>query len=214
MKNIIFIAPPAAGKGTQSDKLVQKYGYNHISTGDLLREEVATGSELGNRINEIMVSGGLVDDSIVTELLKKELSKNDNGFILDGYPRNISQANNLDNLLKELHKKIDVVLYLDMDIKTAMERALGRLVCSKCGKSYHKTNELLKSKIDGICDDCDSPLISRSDDNEVTFTSRFESYVNNTKPLLDYYDSIGILNVVDNSGTPDSTFELIERVID
>ena len=140
MKNIIFIAPPAAGKGTQSSLLVDKYGFIHISTGDLLRNEVASKTELGIKLEEIMSSGNLVDDEIVTELLKKRLSLKDTnvGYILDGYPRTLAQANTLDSVLTDLEMDIKAVLYLDMDVDTAMKRALGRITCPKCGRGYNK----------------------------------------------------------------------------
>lgn len=215
MKNIIFIAPPAAGKGTQSDLLVKKYGYVHISTGDLLRDEVNRKSELGIKISDIMSSGEFVSDEIVTELLKNRLTQNDtnNGFILDGYPRNIAQANTLDALLSELDKKVDAVLYLEMDSTIAMHRALGRITCSNCSRGYNKYEENLKPLKEGYCDDCGGELISRSDDNESTFKVRFDAYIENTQPILEFYREKGILNIIDNSGTPDNTFALIESVI-
>lgn len=215
MKNIIFIAPPAAGKGTQSEILMSKYGYVHISTGDLLRNEVESKSELGLKLTEIMSSGELVSDEIVTELLRKRLSEKDTetGFILDGYPRNIAQAKILDDLLKNLGKEIGAVIYLDMDINTAMHRALGRLTCPECGRGYNKYEEATKPKDEGLCDDCKIALTSRSDDNEDTFKIRFNAYIENTEPLLDYYKELGILNVIDNSGTPSETSALIESVI-
>ena len=158
MKNIIFVAAPAAGKGTQSDLLVKKYGYAHISTGDLLRNEVASGSEFGAELKKIMESGSLVSDEIVTELLKKRLECDDvnNGFILDGYPRNVSQAEALDNLLESLGKKIDVCISLDMDMETALKRALGRMSCPQCGTGYNKYFDAMKPKEEGICDNCGS----------------------------------------------------------
>lgn len=215
MKNIIFIAPPAAGKGTQSDLLVNKYGYVHISTGDLLRKEVALETELGKKLTAIMSSGELVSDEIVSELLKKRLGDADiqNGFILDGYPRTLDQAKILEAILEELNLRIDAVLYLDMDLEVAMHRALGRITCPKCKRGYNKYEEVLKPKIEGICDDCETELISRSDDNEETFKTRFDTYIKSTKPLLNYYDNLGILNIIDNSGTPESTFVRIESVI-
>lgn len=215
MKNIIFIAPPAAGKGTQSDLLVKKYGYVHISTGDLLREEVNSKTELGNKLADIMESGELVSDEIVTELLRKRLSKEDikAGFILDGYPRNIIQADILKNLIFELGLSIDVVIYLEMDATTAMHRALGRITCPNCGRGYNKYEDILKPKIEFICDDCNVDLISRSDDTEETFKTRFDTYIKNTSPLLEYYKEEGILNIIDNSGTPEETFKHIESVI-
>lgn len=215
MKNIIFIAPPAAGKGTQSDLLKKNYGYVHISTGDLLRNEVASGSELGQELASIMQSGALVSDDIVTKLLNNRLMQSDckNGFILDGYPRNINQAKKLDELINDLNIKIEAAIYLDMDEELAMHRALGRLTCPDCTRGYNKYEEVLKPKEMGICDDCKIALVSRSDDNEETFKERFNTYIENTKPLLDYYRESGILYVVDNSGTPSETFNKIESVI-
>ncbi len=215
MKNIIFIAPPAAGKGTQSDLLVKKYNYVHISTGDLLRSEVASGSDLGNELSDIMKSGALVSDEIVTELLRKRLDQDDarRGFILDGYPRNVNQAKVLDELAKSLGITLDVAIYLDMPEETAMHRALGRLTCPQCGKGYNKYESVMKPIKDNICDDCGVELQGRSDDNEETFKVRFNTYVENTKPLLEYYDNKSILKTIDNSGTPSDTFNSIESVI-
>ena len=194
--NIIFVAPPAAGKGTQSNLLVEKYGLAHISTGDLLREESNSGSDLGNQLKVELTTGKLISDEIVIDLLKKRLMKDDikNGFILDGYPRSLEQARLLEGILNELNMKIDHVLYLDMDKELAMHRALGRLTCPECGKGYNKYEEVMKPKVDGKCDDCHVDLECRSDDNEETFKTRFETYVKNTEPLLDYYKDKGILD--------------------
>ncbi|MCR4581760.1 MAG: adenylate kinase [Bacilli bacterium] len=213
--NIIFVAPPAAGKGTQSALLVEKYGVAHISTGDLLRAEVNKGSELGKSLQEKMSTGELIADDIVIDLLKNRLMENDikKGFILDGFPRNLNQAHMLDEMLEELNMKIDHVLYLDMDKELAMHRALGRMTCPNCGKGYNKYEEIMKPKVDGKCDDCQIDLESRSDDNEETFNTRFDTYLDNTQPLLDYYKEIELLNVIDNSGTPEDTFKKIEEVI-
>lgn len=215
MKNIIFIAPPAAGKGTQSDLLVKKHGYVHISTGDLLRDEVNKKSELGIKLKEIMSSGQFVSDEIVTELLRNRLAESDtdNGFILDGYPRNIRQADILDNLLNSLGKSIGSVIYLDMDMDTAMHRALGRVTCPKCGRGYNKYEDAMKPKNEGICDDCGESLTSRTDDTEDAFKIRFKAYIENTEPLLNYYREKGVLNIIDNGGTPENTNSLIESVI-
>ena len=213
--NIIFVAPPAAGKGTQSNLLVEKYGIAHISTGDLLREEVASGSDLGLSLKDKMASGELISDDIVLGLLKNRLMKDDvkKGFILDGYPRTLNQANTLDTMLEELNMKIDHVLYLDMDKTLAMHRALGRMTCPNCGAGYNKYEEVMKPKVDGKCDKCSSDLVSRSDDNEETFNTRFDTYLDNTQPLLDYYKERELLTVIDNSGTPEDTFNKIKEVI-
>ena len=213
MKNVIFIAPPAAGKGTQSELLVSEFNYNHISTGDLLREKQNDGTELGEMIKEMLKSGALVEDSLVTELLKEKLSRINGPFILDGYPRNIKQANILEILLKLLDLNIDAVIYLNVDCDLAMKRALGRLSCPKCNKIYHKYNESTKPKIDGLCDECKVELISRSDDNEESFKIRFATYIENTEPLLDFYRNLGKLVVINKNDTPEETFMEVKKVI-
>ena len=153
--NIIFIAPPAAGKGTQSFLLEEKYNYKHISTGDLLREEITKKTELGANIESIISKGELVSDEIITTLLKNELKKlKHQKFILDGYPRNIAQAETLENIFNELNIENYGTIYLSLDEETATKRALGRIVCSKCGASYNTYFKNLMPKEDGICDKC------------------------------------------------------------
>ena len=216
MKNIIFIAPPAAGKGTQSDLLVEKYGYIHISTGDLLREEIAAGGELANEISSIIEAGKLVSDELVATLLTKRLSQDDvreHGFILDGYPRNIAQAKTLEEILEETKNSIDCVIYLELDEENAMKRALGRATCPKCKKGYNIYLEGFKPMKDGICDNCGSELETRSDDNEETFKSRFQTYINSTSPLLEFYRAAGILNNINSLQDKSKIFEEIESVI-
>ena len=213
MKNIIFIAPPAAGKGTQSELLVSEFGYNHISTGDLLRSKQNDGSELGNYIKDLLSQGKFVDDEIVTKLLSDKLSTINGPFILDGYPRNIEQANILENVLKSLSLSIDAVIYLDVDSETAMKRALGRVSCPKCNKIYNKYIEEKMPKVTNVCDDCGVELIGRSDDNEESFKIRFDTYISQTQPLLDYYKSNGLLVIIDKVNTPNETFEEVKKVI-
>ena len=213
MKNIIFIAPPAAGKGTQSELLVSEFGYNHISTGDLLRSKQNDGSELGNYIKDLLSQGKFVDDDIVTKLLSDKLSSINGPFILDGYPRNIEKANILDGVLKSLNLSIDAVIYLDVDSETAMKRALGRVSCPKCNKIYNKYIEEKMPKVTNVCDDCGVELIGRSDDNEESFKIRFDTYISQTQPLLDYYKSNGLLVIIDKVNTPNETFEEVKKVI-
>jgi len=213
MKNVIFIAPPAAGKGTQSELIVENFKYEHISTGDLLRNKQNDGSDLGNQIKELLKTGKLIDDEIVTELLKERLVNIKGNFILDGYPRNIKQASILSDLLSELDINDIAVIYLDVDEDTAMKRALGRITCPKCKRTYNKYNELTKPKIMGLCDDCNIELVGRSDDNEETFKIRFNEYINNTKPLLDYYKEKSLLYVMDNKIDPNELFKSIKEVI-
>jgi adenylate kinase len=216
MKNIIFIAPPAAGKGTQSDLLVEKYGYIHISTGDLLREEIAAGGELANEISSIIEAGKLVSDELVATLLTKRLSQDDvkqHGFILDGYPRNIAQAKTLEEILEEVQSSVDVVIYLELDEENAMKRALGRATCPKCKKGYNLYLEGFKPQVDGICDVCGTKLETRSDDNEETFKSRFQTYMDSTSPLLEFYRASGLLRNINSLQDKNKIFEEIESVI-
>ena len=209
MKNIVFIAPPAAGKGTQSDLLVKKYNYLHISTGDLLRNEVATKSELGEKIDQIQKKGELVSSKIVNELLTKALKESNKPFILDGYPRNEEQINYLENILNDVNKEIGVVIYLNVSEELACKRATGRLICPKCSSTYHKY--FVKPIKEGICDNCGENLITRADDTEETFKIRYNTYINNTKPILDYYNQKGLLKIIDKTDA-DEVFE-IEKVI-
>lgn len=211
MKNIIFIAPPAAGKGTQSELLISKYGYEHISTGDLLRNEIKSGSDLGKELDSMMKSGSLISDEIVNRLLINALSNITKPFILDGYPRTISQALKLDEILASLNKSVDVVVYLDVEEELAMKRATGRLSCKSCNRIYHKY--FSKPRVEGICDDCGSSLISRADDTPDTFKVRYDTYINNTKPLLDFYSNKNILVKIDANKEADETFSEIEKVI-
>ncbi len=189
MKNIIFIAPPAAGKGTISDYLVKNYHYEHLSTGDLLRDEVASGSLLGKEIDKIISSGNFVSDELMIQLVAKELDKlRDRPFILDGFPRTIEQAQRLEEMLISLGLTNNVAIYLDIDIDTATKRALGRVVCPNCKRSYNIYNEELKPLRDNICDDCGVFLEKRSDDTEETFKMRFQKYLEKTSPIVDYYE--------------------------
>ena len=212
MKNLILVAPPAAGKGTLSEALVDAFNYTHISTGDLLREKQNDGTELGNEIKELMQSGSLVGDEIVTALLKEKLSTIQGSFILDGYPRNLKQADILNNLLDELNLNIGKVVYINVSKEVAMERALGRISCSQCNKIYNKYNSEMMPKVEGICDVCGGKIVGRSDDNEEAFKVRFDNYVNNTKPLLDYYEEKGLLYVT-NTNTSKEVFEEVKKVI-
>ena len=217
MKNIIFIAPPAAGKGTQSKLVIAEYNIPHISTGDLLREEVNSGSDLGVYLKQEMDKGNLISDETITTLLKNRLSKSDcaNGYILDGYPRNVTQAKIYENLLKELNKDLGSVIFLDIDKSLALERTLSRIVCPNCGASYNLNIEALKPIKEGICDKCNNTLKIRSDDNKETFLNRFDTYINNTKELIDYYDKLGVLSriKINKEDSAQDIFNEIKKII-
>ncbi len=208
MKNILFIAPPNGGKGTESEKLVENFGYIHISTGDLLRD-MDKSTPLGQEISSLMASGKLVSDELIFELLKEKLSTLDGKpFILDGCPRNIHQANMLEDLLDNLHLSLDAVIYLDVPYDILLKRALGRVSCPECKSVY---NTYFKApKENGICDKCGGALIHRDDDSEETFKVRFDTYMESTKPLVDFYKKSGKLYSV--NGVEDVHDEVV-RVI-
>ncbi len=199
MKNIIFIAPPAAGKGTQSKLVSEEYNIPHISTGDLLREEVAKGTKLGKEIKKDMDQGNLVSDEIITALLKQRITAADakKGYILDGYPRTLNQAKIYKDLLEELKYDKGVVIFFDIDKKRALERTLSRIVCSNCGSSYNLLVDELKPKKENICDRCHHELTTRNDDTEEVFIHRFDTYINSTKDLIDYYKAEGLLHRIE-----------------
>lgn len=184
--NIIFIAPPAAGKGTQSELLCSKYNMNHISTGDLIRETINSNNEKSSELKEIIEQGKLVSDEFILELVKDKVNQNGD-FIFDGFPRNIKQAKLFDELLNSLNKKVDYVIYLSVDKELAANRILGRLSCLKCGRVYNDQIEESKPKNIDLCDDCNIELTKRTDDNIETFNKRFDTYMNETSPILDYY---------------------------
>lgn len=214
MKNIIFIAPPAAGKGTMSELLMDKYGYKHISTGDILREMAKTGDELGNKINSLLEQGVLVPSEIIYEAVKRRLMMPDldNGYILDGFPRSIEQAIEYDKILKEINRELGVVIYLDTPKETLMKRITGRRICSSCGATYNVLTGVNTPKEDGVCDKCHGELYQRVDDNLVSFETRYQTYLDSTYPLLEFYQKKNVLYRID-SIEPKDTIEKIEAII-
>ena len=216
MKNIIFIAPPAAGKGTQSKLLSSEYNIPHISTGDLLRDEAAKETPLGKQIKEDMEKGNLVSDEVITTLLKNRITSADckNGYILDGYPRNLTQAKIYNDLLDELGYDKGVVVFFDIDKERALTRTLSRIICSSCGSSYNLLVDELKPKKENICDRCGHELVTRNDDTREVFIHRFDTYMNSTKDLIEYYDKLGILYRIEVLDKPASEiFEEVKKVL-
>jgi len=195
--NLLFMGPPGAGKGTQAKRISQKYNIPHISTGDMLREAVAKGTELGLKVKEILEKGELVSDDLINKIVEERLSQNDcdNGFILDGYPRTLVQAKSLDEILKKLSKKLDKAIFVDVPEEKLVLRITSRRICPKCGRVYNLIS--LKPKIDEQCDDCGVKLIQRDDDKEETVRQRYKVYMESTQPLINYYKEKGILEVVD-----------------
>lgn len=208
MKNILFIAPPAGGKGTQSGLLVENFGYIHISTGDLLRD-IDESSPLGKKIREIQVSGKLVDDETVFELLEEKLqSIKGKPFLLDGCARTVRQAELLEQVLYKLDMHLDLVIELDVPYDILLKRATGRISCPKCKAIFNKYFK--PPHEEGVCDHCHEALVSRNDDNEETFKTRYETYLENATPLIEYYKNLGKLVKIDGIN---NTYEMISEKI-
>ncbi|MCD6257736.1 adenylate kinase [Candidatus Aerophobetes bacterium] len=206
---IVILGPPGSGKGTQAEKLSEKFGLKHLSVGDLLREAVANGTVLGKKAKPYMAKGELVPDPIILDLIKEYIDKYSDGFILDGFPRNLNQAKELDEYLKEHQKNLDIVLNIDVDENTVIERLKGRLVCPKCGRVY-SVNSLPSSM---VCPRCGAKLEHRMDDNEDTIRNRMRVYQKLTLPLIDYYKKRGLLHNISGKGSPDEVFERIVKLL-
>ncbi len=215
MKNIIFIAPPAAGKGTQAVMVSSKYNVPHISTGDILRNAATEDSERGRYIANEISNGRFVSSDIMLELITERLQRSDcnNGYILDGFPRSLEQAEQYEEILKKLNKEIGYVIVMDVDKEVAKNRIVGRISCPKCGSVFNENIEVSKPKIEGVCDRCQTTLVKRSDDNAETFDGRFQTYLEKTKPLIDYYEKQNVLYHVNSDLGKENTFEQIENII-
>jgi adenylate kinase len=211
--NIIIFGPPGAGKGTQAKKMVDFYGIPQISTGDILRANVREGTELGLAAKAYMDKGELVPDEVLIGIIKNRLKEEDceKGFILDGYPRTIPQADALATILDEINKPIDVVLNLEVPDEELVERLSGRLMCSNCGASYHRTFN--PPKKEDVCDVCGGELFQRDDDREEAVKNRLTVYKRQTQPLIDYYAKKSLLVSLDGTKGIDEVFEDIKAVL-
>ncbi|WP_373897467.1 adenylate kinase [Haloimpatiens sp. FM7315] len=210
---IILLGPPGAGKGTQAKSISEKYCIPHISTGDIFRKNISEKTSLGVKAKEYMDKGLLVPDELTIDLVKDRLSKEDckNGFLLDGFPRTVKQAEALDLFLKSNDEVIDTALLIEVPRELILERMTGRRVCQLCGASYHvKFNP---PKNEGICDKCQSNLVQRKDDNEKTVKDRLDVYDNQTQPLIEYYKSRNVLSTVDGTLAIDKVFEDISSIL-
>lgn len=199
---VILLGPPGAGKGTQAKDVSDKLGIPHISSGDIFRGEMKSGSELGKKLQTFVNAGQLVPDDLTTEIVVKRLSQGDcqKGYLLDGFPRTLAQAESLDRELDKSGVQMDAVICLELAGERITERMGGRRVCPSCGASFHLTT--LKPKVEGVCDRCQAKLVQRDDDKPETVQQRLEVYAKSTAPLIQYYTQRCVLKAVDADGTP------------
>ncbi|TWB16614.1 adenylate kinase [Nitrospirillum amazonense] len=212
--NLILLGPPGAGKGTQAQRLERKFGLVQLSTGDMLRALKDSGSPLGQQAKEIMAAGKLMPDAIMVEMIADRITQPDcaKGFILDGFPRTVPQAEALDRMLAEKHLKLDHIIEMVVDDAALVERVTGRYTCAKCGAGYH--DKFHQPKVAGVCDICGSTEFKRrADDNAETFTKRLAEYHALTAPILPYYQGKGVLKQVDGMAEIDEVTRQLEAII-
>ena len=211
--DIILIGPPGSGKGTQAKMIVDKYHVKHVSTGDILRENVRSGTALGVEAKKFMDAGKLVPDTLLIDIIKDRLAKDDvkAGWMLDGFPRTMPQAEALDKILPALGQKIDVVLNIDVPDAELVKRVTGRRMC-KCGTTYHV--QFNKPKVEGKCDACGADLYQRADDTEATVKQRLDAYHAQTQPLIDYYNKRGLVATVLGVGDIKAIFGEVVKALD
>jgi adenylate kinase len=212
--NLILLGPPGAGKGTQAQRLQDRYGIVQLSTGDMLRAAVAAGSEVGQQAKAIMEAGKLVPDEVMVRMIAERIAEPDckNGFILDGFPRTIAQAEALDKMLAGKGLKLDAVIEMKVDDEALVKRITGRFSCAKCGTVYH--DEEKRPKTPGVCDKCGSKeFVRRPDDNEETVKARLAAYHGQTAPLLPYYRGKGMLKSVNGMAPIDEVTQQVESLL-
>jgi adenylate kinase len=213
--NLVLLGPPGAGKGTQAKLLEESRSLIKLSTGDMLRAAVAAGTELGRNARDIMERGQLVPDALVINLIAERLDEDTSGpgFIFDGFPRTLAQAEALDRLFKERGKALDRVIVMDVDDEALVERIGGRFACAKCGEGYHDVHKT--PRVPGVCDRCGSKeFVRRPDDNEEVVRARLKAYHAQTEPLIDYYTRQGKVRTVDGMAAIGSVSEEIGRALD
>lgn len=211
--NLILMGLPGAGKGTQAERIIAKYNIPHISTGDMFRAAIKEGTELGLKAKSFMDQGALVPDEVTIGIVRERLSKEDcnKGFLLDGFPRTVAQASALEEIVKDLGKKIDYVINIDVDADLLLKRLTGRRICKDCGSTYHLVFN--PPAVEGVCDKCGGELYQRSDDNEETVANRLEVNIKQTQPLLNFYEELGYLRNINGVQEIGKVFEDIEALI-
>lgn len=215
MENIIFLAVQGAGKGTFAKKLKDKYGYAHISTGDILRERALVEDETGKKIKDLIDNGIFAPNDIIYEAIEYKITQPEceKGYILDGFPRNIEQAKGYDEILQKLGKNIGVVINLTIPNDLLKQRIIGRRLCKECGAIYNIYNEAFMPKVEGVCDKCGGALYQRDDDNEESMNTRVKTYFEVTEPIIDYYKEKGVLKTIDASRDVEVVFKEIENIL-
>ncbi|MFC3419504.1 adenylate kinase [Salinicoccus hispanicus] len=211
--NIILMGLPGAGKGTQASKIIKKYPIPHISTGDMFRLAIKNGTELGKEAKSFMDKGELVPDEVTIGIVKERLSQSDakDGFLLDGFPRTVEQAEALNSIMQELGTKIDRTIYVEVTEEELMNRLTGRRICEVCGKTYHLVFN--PPKQEGVCDLDGGKLYQREDDNPETVANRLEVNIQQTAPMLDFYEDQGVLVKVDGSRDIDEVFNDVDAIL-
>jgi|UniRef100_A0A7V3RES2 adenylate kinase len=211
--NIIFIGPPGAGKGTQAQFVSKKFGIPHISTGEMLRAQMESGTALGNKVKDVINAGKLVDDELMNEIVKERLSQKDaqKGFILDGFPRTLNQSKALDKILESMGKKVEYAIYVKVPESVIIERLSARRLCPKCGRNYNMITD--PPKEDETCDVCHVHLITREDDRPETIKKRYEVYLSLTEPVIGYYEIKGTLFNIDGTLPVETIEKNIQKVI-
>ncbi len=211
--NILIMGPAGAGKGTMSDLIIQSYDIPHISTGDMLRENVRNQTELGKTAKNYMEAGHLVPDDVINAMVEERLQQPDckKGYLLDGFPRTLGQAEAFEEISNRIGRPVECVLALNVEFETLVDRITGRRVCPECRSIYHITNK--KPKVEGICDECGSQLQQRKDDTVEQLKVRMEEYESSTKPVIDFYRNKNVVTDIDASQTTEKTFEDVKKAL-
>lgn len=209
----LLLGAPGSGKGTQAERIAKEYHVAHLTTGDMLRAAVKAQTSLGQQAQSFMNAGQLVPDALVIGLIRERCNASDcaNGFVLDGFPRNVAQAKALDDLLNELHVRLESVLFFDVPETEIIRRLAGRRVCAQCGAGYHI--EFAPPKKDATCDRCGGSVVQRSDDNEATIRTRLQVYRDTTMPLCEFYTARGMLKTITKAGGPEEVFAAVRTAL-